>query len=208
MRPTYTVEDLLGSRSRIAVLRVLHGVDVPLNASQIAARTGFTAPAVISALADLSPMGVVRSSPAGRATVHWLSRDSVYVENLIDPLLQAERSIPEDLIDDLAWAFQDVAVSVVLFGSYARGDQAPASDVDVALVAENSTTKAVLEVAAADHAAAFRNRFGATLSYLVYTREGAEALSLTSPELAESITRDGVVVSGLSPWEWADDAEA
>jgi hypothetical protein len=190
------------------VLRVLHGVDVPLNASQIAARTGFTAPAVISALAALSSMGVVRSSPAGRATVHWLSRDSVYVENLIDPLLQAERSIPEDLIDDLAWAFQDVAVSVVLFGSYARGDQAPASDVDVALVAENSTTKAVLEVAAADHAAAFRNRFGATLSYLVYTREGAAALSRTSPELAESIKRDGIVVSGLSAWEWADDAEA
>jgi len=208
MKPTYTLEDLLGSRSRIAVLRVLHGVDVPLNASQIAARTGFTAPAVISALAGFAAMGVVRSSPAGRATVHWLSRDSVYVENLIAPLLQAERSIPEDLIDDLAWTFQDVAVSVVLFGSYARGDQGPASDVDVVLVAENGATEAALEVAAADHAAAFRARFGATLSYLIYTREGARALSRTSPELAESIKREGVVVAGMSPWEWADGAEA
>jgi predicted nucleotidyltransferase len=208
MKPTYRVDDLLGTRSRVAVLRVLHGVDVPLNASQIAARTGFTQPAVASVLADLSSMGIVRSSPAGRATVHWLSRDNVYVENLIDPLFHAERSIPDDLVDKLALAFQDLAISVVLFGSYARGDQTPASDVDIVLVASSSPRKAVLEKAAADHASAFRSRFGATLSYLVYTQEEAAALSITSSELAESIGRDGVVVSGLSSWEWADDATA
>jgi predicted nucleotidyltransferase len=208
MKPTYRIDDLLGTRSRVAVLRVLHGVEVPLNASQIAARTGFTQPAVASVLADLTSMGIVRSSPVGRATVHWLSRDNVYVENLIDPLFEAERSIPDDLIDELTWAFQGLAISVVLFGSYARGDQTPTSDVDVALVASSNPGKAVLEMAAADYASAFRSRFGASLSYLVYTREEAAALSVTSSELAESIGRDGVVVSGLSSWEWADYATA
>ncbi len=207
MRPTYTIEDVLGSRSRIAVLRVLHGVDVPLNASQIAARIGITRPAVASVLADLAAMGAVRNSPAGRATVHWLARSNVYVENLIDPLFQAERDLPEELVDDLAWSFQDLAISVVLFGSYARGEQTPDSDVDVALVARSGATKAALESAAADHAIRFRDRFGASLSYLAYTPHEAAALSYTGPDLAESIRRDGIVVSGLSPWEWNDDAE-
>lgn len=207
MRPTYTIEDVLGSRSRIAVLRVLHGVDVPLNASQIAARTGLTRPAVASVLAGLYSMGAVRNSPAGRATVHWLCRDNVYVESLVDPLFQAERELPEQLVDDLAWSFQEHAISVALFGSYARGDQTPTSDVDVVLVAENSLMKAALESAAADHAIEFRDRFGASLSALVYTLDEAAALSRTSPELAESIRRDGIVVSGLSPWEWSANAE-
>ena len=206
MRPTYTIEDMLGSRSRIAVLRVLHGVSVPLNASQLAARTGLTRPAVASALTSLAAMGIARSSPAGRATVHWLSRDNVYVANLIDPLFKAERNVPDDLIDDLARSFQ-AAVSVVLFGSYARGDQTPSSDVDVILVAGDATSKTALELAAADHAVEFRTRFGASLSYLVYTHEEAAALSATSPELAGSIRREGVTVSGLGPWEWADDAK-
>jgi predicted nucleotidyltransferase len=207
MKPTYTIENLLGTRSRIAVLRVLHGVSVPLNASQIAVRTGLTRPAVASVLADFSSMGAVRSSPVGRATVHWLCRDNVYVENLIDPLFRAERDLPEDLVDDLAASFRDLAVSVVLFGSYARGDQTSASDIDVVLVAENAATKVALESTAADRTIEFRDRFGASLSCLAYTREEAAALLHTSPQLAESIRRDGIVVSGLSPWEWAADAE-
>ena len=141
MRPTYTIENLLGSRSRIAVLRVLHGVSVPLNASQIAARAKLSHVAAASVLSDFASMGVILSSPAGRATVHWLNRESVYVENMLEPLLQAERDVPEDLVDDLAGAFQDEAVSVVLFGSYARGDQTPGSDVDVALVADDTEVR-------------------------------------------------------------------
>lgn len=207
MRPTYTVENLLGTRSRVAVLRVLHGVSVPLNASQIAARIGVTHPAVTSALADFASMGIVQQTSAGRATVHWLNRSSVYVESLLDPLFQAERDLPEDLIDDLASAFQGEAISVVLFGSYARGDQTPESDVDVALIAEGGATRIALESAAVDHAIKFRDRFGASLSYLVYTRDEAATLSHTSPDLAESIKRDGIVILGLSPWEWSDDVE-
>ncbi|HAL29584.1 MAG TPA: hypothetical protein DCP20_02565 [Coriobacteriia bacterium] len=207
MRPTYTIEDLLGSRSRIAVLRVLHGVEVPLNTSQIAVRAKLSHVAAASVLSDFVSMGVVFSSPAGRATVHWLNRESVYVENMLQPLFQAERNVPDDLVDDLAWVFQDEAISVVLFGSYARGDQAPGSDVDVALVAEGPDEKSTLESAIADHASEFRNRFGAPLSALTYTRREAAALWDTSPNLAESLCRDGLVVSGLSPWDWCDHAE-
>jgi hypothetical protein len=207
MKPTYRVDDLLASRSRIAVLRVLHGVDVPLNASQIAERTGLTRPAVASVLTELAAPGVVRSSPAGRATVHWIERDNTYVQNIIDPLFEAERHIPEDLVDDLAWAFHDLADSVVLFGSYARGDQGSSSDVDVALVASDDSTRTRLESTAADYAVTFRGRFGATLSYLVYTRDEARGLSNTSPQLFDAIRDEGVVVSGLDPWDWPNDVE-
>lgn len=207
MKPTYTIGDILGSRSRIAVLRVLHGIAVPLNASQIAARTSLTRPAVASVLSDFARMGIVLSSPAGRASVHWINRENVYVENLIDPLLLAEHDLPANLTDDLAWTFQDDAVSVVLFGSYARGDQTPASDVDVALVAEDAVGKDKLDALAVDHSVEFRNRFGASLSAITYTVTEAAALYRTSPELAQSIAREGVVVSGLRPWEWGDDGE-
>ncbi|MHB1016508.1 MAG: nucleotidyltransferase domain-containing protein [Coriobacteriia bacterium] len=207
MRPTHTIEDLLGSRSRIAVLRLLLGVDVPLNASQIAARTGLTRPAVASVLANLSAIGAIRSSPAGRATIHWLNRDSVYVENLVGPIFEAEQRLPEDMLDDLAGAFHDGTVSVILFGSYARGEQTPASDVDVALVTADGAAAAAVESAAADHATAFRDKFGASLSYLIYTIDEARSLSSASPGFLESIKRDGILVSGLNPWEWGADVQ-
>lgn len=35
----------------------------------------------------------------------------------------------------------------------------------------------------------------------------ARSLSYVGPGLLQSINRDGIVVSGLSPWEWSADAQ-
>jgi predicted nucleotidyltransferase len=205
MRPTHTIESILGTRSRLAVLRVLRGVRVPLNASQIAARTGLTRPAVASVLDHLGTMGIVRSSSAGRANVHVLERDNVYVARLLEPLFQAEESVPDAMAEDLRSAFGDSAESVVLFGSYGRGDQQDGSDVDLVLVAGDQAGKQALERAVDDYGPGFRTRFGATLSPLVYEAREAAALWRTAPGLAESLRRDAVVVSGTAPWEWTED---
>jgi DNA-binding transcriptional ArsR family regulator len=205
MRPTHTIESILGTRSRLAVLRVLRGVRVPLNASQIAARTGLTRPAVASVLDHLGDMGIVRSSSAGRANVHLLERDNVYVTRLIEPLFQAEESIPDAMLDDLRSAFEDSAESVVLFGSYGRGDQQDTSDVDLVLVAGDREGKETLERAVDEYGPGFRARFGATLSPLVYEAREAASLWRTAPGLAESLGRDAVVVAGTAPRDWTED---
>ncbi len=205
MRPTHYVDDLLGTRSRIAVLRELWGVCVPLNASQIAARTRLTRPAVASALRRLGEAGVVLSSSAGRANVHMLNRASVYVQRYVDPIFTAEQELTDALLDDLKAAFGDVARSVVVFGSYARGDQTAASDVDVVLVADDAVAKEALDRRASAYAREFRARYGTSLSALTYETREAGALWRTSPALAQSLRDDGVVVLGTGPVEWADD---
>lgn len=205
MRPTHTIDSILGTRSRLAVLRVLHGVRVPLNASQIAARTSLTRPAVASVLEDFASIGIDRSSSAGQANVHVLERDSIYVQRLIEPLFRAEERIPEDMLGDLRTVFEDIAQSVVLFGSYARGDQDETSDVDIVLVARDRPGKESLDRAADECGPAFRARYGAALSPLVYEAREAAALWRAAPGLADSLQRDAIVVSGSAPAEWADD---
>jgi predicted nucleotidyltransferase len=203
MRPTYTIDEILGSRSRIAVLRVLRGVGVPLNASQIAARTKLTRPAVATVLADFAEMGIVQSSSAGRANVHTLIRDNVLVTQLIEPLFAAEEEQPEELAAQLRATFSHAAESVVLFGSYARGDQDADSDVDVALVARDPSAKELLEETVLTHDVEFRRQFGATLSPLIYEAREAAELHSRAPGLFKSISEDGIVLSGTRPDEWA-----
>ena len=205
MRPTHAIDSILGTRSRLAVLRVLHGVRVPLNASQIAVRTGLTRPAVASVLEDFASIGIVRRSSAGQANVHVLERDNVYVRRLIEPLFRAEERIPEDMLGDLRTAFEELAQSVVLFGSYARGDQDETSDVDIVLVARDRPGKESLDRAADEYGPAFRARYGAALSPLVYEAREAAALWRAAPGLADSLQRDAIVVVGSAPAEWADD---
>lgn len=203
MRPTYTIESILGSRSRIAVLRVLLGVTVPLNASQIAERTGITRPAVATALDDLAAAGIVQSSSVGRANAHVLVRENVYVRRIIEPAFSGEATIPDDLVEYLRAGFGDLAQSVVLFGSYARGDQDASSDVDVVLVAADADSKTRLERAAYDLMSDFHRRFGTHLSPLIYDRAEAADLGNRAPVLMASLREDGVTVHGLHLWEWS-----
>lgn len=203
MRPTHAIEDFLGSRSKIAVLRVLSGVTVPLNASQIAARTGLSHPAVASALAKFVDSGAVEASSAGRATIYRLQRENVYVSSILLPLLQAEAHVPDVLADSLSSAFDPYALSVILFGSYARGDQDEHSDVDVLLVARDREAKKRLDDALADYGPEFRARFGATLSGVTYELRDAVDLVGSRSGLGESIRWEGLTISGLEPGEWA-----
>lgn len=204
MRPSYSLESVFGSRSRVRVLRVLCGVSVPLNASQIAARTGLTHPAVTAALAELGRVGIVNSSPAGRATVHWLAKENVLVQRVVEPAFEAEAGILDLILDDLRTEFEAQASSIVLFGSFARGEQDETSDVDVALVAREGESKQELERTVDDVALGFRRKYGSTLSALVYDEAEASQLSSRSPNLQASLEKDGVVVCGPAPAEWAE----
>lgn len=201
------MEAILGSRSRVRVLRVLNGVSVPLNATQIAERTRLTKMAVGNVLHELAAMGLVQSSPVGRSTVHTLVRDNAYVERIVSPAFEAEQGMSELLEDDLRSIFGGTACSIVLFGSYARGEQAETSDVDVVLVAAEGL-KGEVERLTDEQGPRFRRRFGATLSPLVYSQREARGLPQRAPALFESIVHDAIVVDGAGPWEWVNLGEA
>lgn len=204
MRPTHTIETLLGSRSKLSVLRVLHGVAIPLNASQIAGRTGLSWTAVSNVLDELAEMGVINSSSAGRANIHSLSRENIYVTDLIDPLFAAEERIPDQMLTDLCGTFESQALALVIFGSYARSEQLSGSDVDVAIVAADSKAKDLVEETVDGYQAHFLSRHGAPLSAIVYDSEEAAALPEAAPSFAAQLVNDALVVFGPSPRDWSD----
>lgn len=202
MRPTYHIEQILGSRSRVRVLRELAGVRVPLNAAQIAARAGITRPAAGSVLAEFASMGLTENMDVGNARVHWLIHENIHVELLVKRAFEFESHVADMLLEDLRERFAGAAESVLLFGSYARGDQEQESDIDVVLVGADERQKSDLDQLVADELGAFGRRWGASLSVLTYTVDEAAALWRHSPELQRSLEQDGVVVSGRGPSEW------
>jgi predicted nucleotidyltransferase len=204
MRPTLTASDLFSSRGRVDVLRVLWGVSVPLTAADVARRTRLTHPAASAVLRSLADFRLVSASPAGRGSTFWLNKDNVYVESMLDPVFLAEREVPEMMIDALRLAFEDLADSAVLFGSYARGDQTPGSDVDVAVVTQSPSAKQTLLDELPSMAAAFSRSFGAPLAVIVYDRDEGRELSERAPDLHAALWRDGVRVFGPTVDEWRD----
>lgn len=202
MKSMLTADMVFGTRSRMKVLRVLHHAVIPLNTSQIAKWAGLSQPAAAAALSELAQVGISDSSSAGRARVHWIVRDNVYVQEMVNPVFRSEEAVPDILLEDLVSRFGNDAISIVLYGSYSRGDQRPDSDVDVVVVGATEAAKARLDETHLEQMRDFRERFGAPLSVIAYDATEARDLAVRSPEFLASLVQDGIVAYGLAPWEW------
>jgi len=116
--------------------------------------------------------------------------------------------VPEILAGELSEKLGPLAISIVMFGSYARGQQSTESDIDIVVVTQDESAKVDLAAALPEVTHRFRRRFGASLSALVYARREAADLAVRSPQLWASIQAEGVTVFGLSANEWAANESA
>lgn len=173
-----------------------------MNAAEVGRRTGLTHPAASAVLTTLASLRIVDSAPAGRGHTYWLNRDNAYVRAMLDPVFRAEHELPDAMLEAIRRHFEDDASSVVLFGSYARGDQNTESDVDVIAVAYDAQGKQRIEENLLTAGPTFRRMFGATLSAIVYEPAEAASLAHRAPALYESLLSEGIRVAGLSVMEW------
>ncbi|MCL2654424.1 MAG: nucleotidyltransferase domain-containing protein [Coriobacteriia bacterium] len=193
-------ETILGTRSNIRVLRVLYGVSIALSARQISHQTGLTYPAVNTVLERLVQTGIVLVSRSGNTRLYQLERNSIYVEQVIAPLFWLERGLRDEIIKDVKQALAYLTESVVLFGSFARGDQTPQSDVDILIVVGDTCQKNALEDMLLDYSAQFYRRFGHSLGALVYDLVEARHLPDRAAGLYAEIKEDGYTICGKLDW--------
>jgi predicted nucleotidyltransferase len=200
---TYHIEEVFGTRGRVAVLRVLAGVAVPLSIRQVATAARISHVSALEALNALVGLGVVASSIAGRSHVHWLERRNVITRDLVLPAFGAEADSSDALLAELRSFIPGGFLSAVLFGSYARGDTRPESDVDVLLVGSDRRALDVALDALSARAAEARAVFGATLSVVGYTLGEVNALR-GNGSFVDGVLEDGIAIYGAAPYEWGD----
>jgi len=177
-------------------------VAVPLSIRQVAAQARISHVAAAEALDGLVRLGAVGASVTGRSRIHWLERRSLLVTDLVLSALAAEETSYARLAAELAAFIPPRVDLAVLFGSYARGDQAPDSDIDL-LVVGGSARDVRDSLDALDAVGAeMRARLGASVSVLGYTMEQARTLIDQGDTFMSGAIRDGLVVAGVVPTEW------
>lgn len=131
----YPLTEIFGAVANVRLLRELSGHGGHLSAPDLAARTGLARASVWRALANLEKVGVVASDGTGRTRLYSL-RGAYPLSALITGLFDAEEarfaSIRETVRSE-ATRFE--AVAAWIYGSVARGEDRPDSDLDIILVA-------------------------------------------------------------------------
>jgi predicted nucleotidyltransferase/DNA-binding MarR family transcriptional regulator len=190
------LEDVLGSRVNIQILRYLAAIRGGLSGNEIATRLGLQQSSARQALERLVATHVVTRTDVGRSAAYELDRELAFSNAVLAPLFQSETRLRDDLIEALAHACGELGNDlecVVLFGSLARGDR-DFRDADLLFVVAKKRDKAQLYDGIAEHFEPVRRRFGTPVSAVVVTE--AELPSAKLASVIEAARRDGVLLFG------------
>lgn len=191
-----TIEEVLGSRVNIAILRHLDAISGSLSGNEIAKRLGMRESSARQALQRLVAAGIVTRTDIGNTASYQLDRELAFQRSVLGPLFRAEAQLSDDLIRNLIRAVRRLKPApgaVFLFGSLARGAR-DFRDVDLLCVVSKERDKEPLQDAIAGDFGVVRRRYKVPVSAIVAAE--AELSSARLASIVDAIRRDGALIWG------------
>jgi len=140
----------------------------------------------------LAAEGLVTQTAAGRSILNLLNRDHA-LASAVNEVVAVGDDIPARIAEIVETHAKGVSMAL-LFGSVARGEAGPGSDIDLLLIWPAGTEESVLWAAAAEVAVGVTRLTGNPCTPLVYTDEDYAALPERAPGFAESLAREAVTL--------------
>jgi predicted nucleotidyltransferase len=183
---------LLGDSGNLRVLRALLEYEAPQSSTQLVRATGMTLPGVLKVLDNLVAQGAVEVLGSGRSRVFSATK-SPQVEDL-KLAFERERGEWERFLGVLRTMFakRGDVLAAWLYGSVARGDDGPDSDVDLAILVKDESAADRVRDCLHELERSLRAHF----SVMALTPKN---LQTVDPTLWAAIVRDGRTLKGPEP---------
>jgi predicted nucleotidyltransferase len=185
------LDDVLGNRIQVRLLRILARTESRgFTGRDLARMCGSSASQATASLRKLEDSGLIVRDIAGRSHV-WRIAERHTLVPALRSLFHEEGRSTTALKSDIEELIRKLPVKrAVLFGSVARGDEGPTSDVDLMLTVRSPADKEQVEETLSAASLRFAIKFGNPLSALVL--EESRLRSPPNPALLTNIRHDGV----------------
>lgn len=204
------LDAILSSPNKVRVLRALAPLGKGVSGREVARLAGVSR-AVMHALDELVDMGVVARREATGQHLYSLNPRNYFASRLVR-LFQSEATRVQAVFHTLKQTVtasvggdSDSMLSIMVFGSAARGEAGPRSDFDVLVVVGRDEQVEAAYAALAERAGMMLERFSLRLSPVVVTLESLHRRKAEGDPFILSALGDAIHVHGLSPHELAND---
>ena len=174
MRYHEPLNEILGNRVQVKLLRVLVRTKGSFTGRELARLIGYSQNQTRLALEELERNGLIVRQSAGRSYLYTADNENI----LITELLEAGFRLEDALLDRLAAVYLEEVgrdlVSVVLFGSVAKGEEKPESDIDLVVVVRDKADLEVVEDRVAEASVKVTRRFGNQATAMVAKKSDYE----------------------------------
>ena len=187
----YPLDRVFSSGIHSAILRALQDSREGMSGRAIARLAGINHQACAMALKNLDSLGVLQRQGTGKVQLLRLNFENHLIRELILPLLRKERDLLKSVRQEVANAFKKEALAITLFGSVARKQDVPGSDMDILLVVKG-TDKAQVVDQVTRTSSGFVRKYGVRLSPIVMTLREAQERSRKVDPLLRNILSEGI----------------
>lgn len=201
----YPIDELLSSRAKISLLRSFMTLGRAVSGRHAARLAQIPEKTAREALNDLVELGVIVRREATGQHLLLPNREHVLWEPLRD-LFDAEReriALARKTLADVAHSSGGTVVSLLIYGSAARGEDIPGSDLDLLVLVESEEDVSPVRDRLGDIVSAFGRQFGLNLSPVILTDEEFHSRRSQDDPFVAELLRDAEVVFGRNPTEVA-----
>lgn len=189
------LDEILGSRSKVRLLRALGPLDRPVSGREAARLAGLSHRA-ITALDELAALGVVIRREAAGQHLYTYNQEHVLANAIRHVFAEEERRSSLILERIRSVAAEAGALYAGVFGSAARREDRPGSDLDVFMVMEHEDAKDGSRDALVLALEELQERFGARVSPVVVALAEARRQAREEAPLLRDVLRDTRRVHG------------
>lgn len=191
----YPLTRMLGNSGHVRLLRVLLLHGGALSSTRLAAQAGLTPQGVRNVLEDLGLQGAVQVL-GSRRTRLFCARPEHPMTAAVASLFTDEREQWESFLSSLrdVLSKQSDVVGAWLYGSVARGEDKPESDVDIAVLLQSGQQSEHVQ----DELSALERQLNARFSIITLKRG---ELGKVNPSWWKSLIAEALVLKGRRPEE-------
>ena len=196
MRLTNVLDEVLGQKGKVKVLRVLISSSGGLTARGIARGVGLTPWGCIKNLRELELLGLVRSEKVGKSNLYTINRDNLVNKELLFPLFKKEKKLLKTVLNWIMKQIKNKPVSVILFGSVATGKEDVDSDIDLCFLVKDRKEAKKLERELTGISSNFYQQLGKKFSPYILEMSVFKEKYEKSVSVIREIVREGVLIYG------------
>ncbi len=136
------LDDILGNKLKLRILRLFCTSGGEYTGREIAKLAGYSQTYTIKALGDLEANGLLYRRDVARAHLYSLNEEHMLV-NEFKKLFDLERNALARVAKGFKEELGDSLEGIIIFGSVARGEERPDSDIDMILILKNGSKPSV-----------------------------------------------------------------
>jgi DNA-binding transcriptional ArsR family regulator len=190
---------ILGTRGKVAVLRILWRASSPLAYREVVRRSGMAYRSIDLALGELAATGIVEEVPGGherRVRLRTGHRLAAAISNLLQVDADFFASLRVELRAVATASLGDGLLAAAIVGAAARREERLGSGLDVVLIARDSGAGSRCRERFVTAADGINLRFGAQLKLIVYDLATARVMWRTRTTAATRDVREAELLAG------------